>query len=109
VQENNFQEVLDDSFPVWIMGSMDGAVPHPEAIKEVSKMSKKFKDYALILKDSTSKTYELCINGDCINEQILAGVSEEEAVEMVESNAFYNAIDSGDIGADAWVDGRAAA
>lgn len=80
---------------------MDGAVP---GSREGNEMSKKFRDYAVILKDSSGKTHKLCINGDCINEQILAGVSEEEAVEMVESNAFWNAIDSGDIGADAWVD-----
>jgi uncharacterized protein YjiK len=55
------------------------------------------------------KTYKLCINGDCINEQILKGVSEQEAIEMVESNAFFNAIDRGDIGVDAWIDGEVAA
>lgn len=67
-------------------------------------MSRKVKDYSIILRDSTMKTCELHINGDCINEQILKGVSEEEAVETVESNAFFNAIGSGDIGADAWID-----
>ena len=64
----------------------------------------KFRDYSLTLRDSTMKTCKVFINGDCINEQILHGVSEEEAVEMVESNAFWNAIGSGEIGADAWVD-----
>jgi|688.fasta_scaffold675659_3 hypothetical protein len=64
----------------------------------------KFRDYSLTLRDSTMKTCEVFINGDCINEQILKGVSEEQAVEMVESNAFFNAIGSGDIGADAWID-----
>ncbi len=72
-------------------------------------MSRKFKDYALTVRDSTMKTYKLCINGDCINEQILKGVSEQEAIEMVESNAFFNAIDRGDIGVDAWIDGEVAA
>lgn len=67
-------------------------------------MSRKFKDYAIILRDSTMKTCRVFINGDCINEQILKGVSEEEAVEMVESNACWNAVGSGDIGADAWID-----
>ena len=64
----------------------------------------KFEDYAIILRDSTGKTCRLPINGDCINEQILKGVSEAEAVEGVESNAFHNAIHRGDIGADAWLD-----
>ena len=64
----------------------------------------KFRDYSLTLRDRTMKTCEVYINGDCINEQILAGVSEEQAIEMVESNAFWNAVDRGEIGADAWVD-----
>jgi hypothetical protein len=69
---------------------------------EVTKM--KFKDYALILKDSTGKTYAVSINGECINEQIRIGASESQAVEGVEQNACANAIYRGDIGADCWVE-----
>jgi hypothetical protein len=64
----------------------------------------KFKDYALILKDSTGKTYAVGINCECINEQIRAGASESEAVEGVEQNACANAIYRGDIGADCWIE-----
>jgi len=67
-------------------------------------MSKKFKDYALILKDSTGKTHTVGINGDCINEQIQEGVSEDVAVGNVEDNKVANAIYNGEIGADCWVD-----
>ena len=64
----------------------------------------KFQDYTITLRDSTGKTYTVGINGDCINEQIREGVSEEQAVENVEGNAFHNAIYKGRIGADCWVD-----
>ena len=64
----------------------------------------KFKDYALILKDSTGKTCAVSINGDCINEQIRAGASEDEAVGNVEDNKVANAIYNGEIGADCWVE-----
>jgi hypothetical protein len=64
----------------------------------------KFKDYALILKDSTGKTCAVSINGECINEQIRSGAAEYEAVEGVEQNACANAIYRGEIGADCWVE-----
>ena len=67
-------------------------------------MSRKFKDYSISLRDSTGKTYELFINGECINEQLRTGKSETEAVEGVETNAFNNAVSKGEIGADALID-----
>ena len=64
----------------------------------------KFKDYALILRDSTGKTHTVGINSECINEQIRAGASEDEAVGNVEDNKVANAIYNGEIGADCWVE-----
>ena len=64
----------------------------------------KFKDYALILRDSTGKTHTVGINGECINEQIRAGASEDEAVGNVEDNKVANAIYNGEIGADCWIE-----
>lgn len=67
-------------------------------------MSRKFKDYTLTLRDSTGKTHTVSINGDCIEEQIRDGVSEDVAIGNVEDNKIANAIYNGDIGADAWVE-----
>lgn len=62
-------------------------------------------DYSLKLQDSTGRTFELCINGASIDELVKGGMSEYEAIEGVQSNAFQNAIDAGEIGADAWITG----
>jgi hypothetical protein len=67
-------------------------------------MSRKFKDYSITLRDSTGKTHTVGINGDCINEQIREGVSENVAVGDVEDNKVANAIYNGEIGADCWIE-----
>ena len=67
-------------------------------------MSRKFRDYELVLRDSTGKTHTVGINGDCINAQIRKGVSENVAVGDVEGNKVANAIYNGEIGADCWIE-----
>lgn len=61
------------------------------------------KDYAIQLQDGQGRTFELCINGACIDERIAEGASESEAREGVEGNAFWNAVAAGEIGEDAWI------
>lgn len=60
-------------------------------------------DYSLTLQDSTGRTAELFIVGACIDEQMTTGVTEWQAKENVEGNAFANAIAEGVINADAWL------
>ena len=60
-------------------------------------------DYNIKLQDNAGRTAELFITGACIDELIASGASESEARESVESNAFWNAIDAGEIGEDAWI------
>lgn len=60
-------------------------------------------DYSIDMQDSQGKTTRLFICGTSIDEIIDSGISEFEAREKVESNAFANAIYRGDIGADAWI------
>lgn len=60
-------------------------------------------DYSLKMQDSAGRTVELFINGACIDEQIASGLTESEAREGVEGNAFANAIYRGEIGEDAWI------
>ena len=62
------------------------------------------KDYALNMRDNTGKTCTLYITGACIDDLMRAGWSESEAIEDVESNAFWNAIYDGEIGEDAWLE-----
>lgn len=62
------------------------------------------KDYTITLRDSTGKTHTLGINGECINEQIRDGVSEDVAVGDVEGNKIANAIYNKEIGADCWIE-----
>jgi hypothetical protein len=64
----------------------------------------KFRDYSITLRDSTGKTHTVSINGECINEQIREGVSEDVAIGNVEDNKIANAISNGKIGADCWVE-----
>lgn len=62
-------------------------------------------DYSLKMQDGTGRTTELFINGACIDEVIATGVPEYEAIEGVQNNAFWNAVDRGEIGEDAWIVG----
>lgn len=62
-------------------------------------------DYSLKLQDGTGRTFELSINGACIDEVIATGVPEYEAIEGVQNNAFWNAVAEGLIGEDAWITG----
>lgn len=59
------------------------------------------KDYAITMQDSSGRTCVLSINGDCVDERVAEGMSTLQAREDLESNAFANAIDRGDIGEDA--------
>ena len=68
------------------------------------KPRKFHKDYAIHMKDSAKKTCTLYINGACIDQLMRTGMSESEAIENVESNAFWNAISDGEIGEDAWIE-----
>ena len=60
-------------------------------------------DYSLTMKDGTGRTCELNINADSIAELVRDGYSADEAQEIVEGNAFQNAIARGEIGTDAWL------
>jgi hypothetical protein len=58
------------------------------------------KDYSITMKDSTGRTCELFINGDCIDEALAQGYSFDTACERNETNKLENAIAEGQIGAD---------
>jgi len=58
------------------------------------------KDYSITLEDSTGRTVELFINGDCIDEALERGYSLDIACEQNETNKVENAIAEGLIGAD---------
>jgi hypothetical protein len=58
------------------------------------------KDYSITMKDSTGRTVELFINGDCIDEALAQGYSMDTACERNETNKLENAIAAGAIGAD---------
>jgi hypothetical protein len=61
-------------------------------------------DYSLKAQDSAGRTVELFITGACIDEAIAKnGTPEWEARENVESNAFWAAVERGEIGEDAWL------
>lgn len=60
-------------------------------------------DYSVKLQDGQGRTVELFINGACIDELIAGGMPEYEAIEGVHGNAFWNAIEAGEIGEDAWI------
>ena len=61
-------------------------------------------DYSLKVQDSTGRTVELFITGASIDEAIAKnGTPEWEARENAESNAFWNAVECGEIGEDAWL------
>jgi hypothetical protein len=60
-------------------------------------------DYAITVQDSTGRRVVLAINADCIRELVATGETLASATEGVESNAFWNAIDRGEIGADAHI------
>ena len=61
------------------------------------------KDYSITLQDNTGRSVTLYINGDSIDEQVASGASLAAATEGAEGNAFGNAIDRNEIGADAWI------
>jgi hypothetical protein len=58
------------------------------------------KDYSITMKDSTGRTVELFINGDCIDEALAQGYSMDTTCERNETNKLENAIAAGAIGAD---------
>jgi hypothetical protein len=60
------------------------------------------KDYSITMKDSTGRTFELFINGDCIDEALAQGYSLDTACERNETNKLENAIAEGQIGADCY-------
>lgn len=60
-------------------------------------------DYSVKIQDSAGRTAELFITGACIDELIASGASESEARESVEGNAFWNAVERGEIGEEAWM------
>ena len=61
------------------------------------------KDYSITLGDSTGRTVELFINGDCIDEAIEQGYSLDIACEQNETNKVENAIAEGLIGPDCYL------
>jgi hypothetical protein len=61
------------------------------------------KDYSITLEDSTGRTVELFINGDCIDEAIEQGCSMDIACEQNETNKVENAIAEGLIGPDCYL------
>jgi len=61
------------------------------------------KDYSITLGDSTGRTVELFINGDCIDEAIEQGCSMDIACEQNETNKVENAIAEGLIGTDCYL------
>jgi hypothetical protein len=61
------------------------------------------KDYSITLEDSTGRTIELFINGDCIDEAIEQGCSMDIACEQNETNKVENAIAEGLIGPDCYL------
>jgi hypothetical protein len=61
------------------------------------------KDYSITLGDSTGRTIELFINGDCIDEAIEQGCSMDIACEQNETNKVENAIAEGLIGPDCYL------
>jgi len=61
------------------------------------------KDYSITLEDSTGRTIELFINGDCIDEAIEQGCSMDIACEQNENNKVENAIAEGLIGPDCYL------
>ena len=63
------------------------------------------RDYTIKIKDGAGRIAELFITGASIDEIIATGVPEYEAVEAVQSDAFYKAIARGEIGEDAWIIG----
>ncbi len=67
---------------------------------------KPLRDYTITLQDNAGRIVALSINADCITEAIASGYSFEQAREEIESNAFGNAIDQKEIGAEAWLVSR---
>jgi hypothetical protein len=61
------------------------------------------KDYSITLEDSTGRTIELFINGDCIDEALERGYSMDIACEQNETNKVENAIAEGLIGSDCYL------
>ena len=62
-------------------------------------------DYTIAMQDSAGRRCLLSISGDSIDEAIASGESESVAIENIESNAFANAIENGEIGEDASIEG----
>jgi hypothetical protein len=63
------------------------------------------KDYAITLRDSNGKECELFINADSIYDLLRHGDwTLDQAIESVEQRAGDNAIASGEIDADCWVE-----
>lgn len=63
-------------------------------------------DYSIILRDSKNRVVRLSIIGSSWEEYIRLGYSEADAEEGLESAAFWNAVERGLIGDDAWLEAR---
>lgn len=61
------------------------------------------RDYAIKMRDTEGTTVTLYINGASVDEMVKCGYTHEEASRLVESDAFYAAVDAAEIKRDAWI------